>query len=145
MRAWYSIIDNYFTKQGFRRSKREPMLYIKDQGMNKTLIVSLYVDDLIHTGNNEKMIHDFKGDMMKTFEMTDFIAHKKYTKNLIKNLKINGCKTVSTPLDSQQSLKLNDETPKLDSSIYWSLIGSLPYLTITRPDIMYSTSLLSGS
>ncbi|KAL0436225.1 UNVERIFIED_CONTAM: Retrovirus-related Pol polyprotein from transposon RE1 [Sesamum radiatum] len=69
-RAWYSRIDNYFMNQGFRRSLSEPTLYVKRQG-NDTLIVSLYVDDLIYTGNNEKMIHDFKEDMMKTFEMSD--------------------------------------------------------------------------
>ncbi|KAL0341917.1 UNVERIFIED_CONTAM: Retrovirus-related Pol polyprotein from transposon TNT 1-94 [Sesamum calycinum] len=69
-RAWYSRIDKYFMDRGFRRSLSEPTLYIKSQG-NDTLIVSLYVDDLIYTGNNEKMIQDFKEDMMKTFEMSD--------------------------------------------------------------------------
>ncbi|KAL0311966.1 UNVERIFIED_CONTAM: Copia protein [Sesamum radiatum] len=69
-RVWYSRIDNYFMDRGFRRSLSEPTLYIKCQG-NDTLIVSLYVDDLIYTGNNEKMIHDFKEDMMKAFEISD--------------------------------------------------------------------------
>uniref|UniRef100_A0A151UDA6 Retrovirus-related Pol polyprotein from transposon TNT 1-94 n=1 Tax=Cajanus cajan TaxID=3821 RepID=A0A151UDA6_CAJCA len=50
-RAWYSRIDQYFTDHGFRRSKSEPTLYIKTQGQYDTLIVSLYVDDLIYTGN----------------------------------------------------------------------------------------------
>ncbi|KAL0305872.1 UNVERIFIED_CONTAM: Retrovirus-related Pol polyprotein from transposon RE1 [Sesamum radiatum] len=58
-RAWYSRIDKYFMDRGFRRSLSEPTLYIKSQG-NDTLIVSLYVDDLIYTGNNEKMIQDFQ-------------------------------------------------------------------------------------
>ncbi|KAL0370487.1 UNVERIFIED_CONTAM: Retrovirus-related Pol polyprotein from transposon RE2 [Sesamum angustifolium] len=61
-RAWYSRIDKYFMDRGFWRSLSEPTLYIKSQG-NDTLIVSLYVDDLIYTGNNEKMIQDFKEDM----------------------------------------------------------------------------------
>lgn len=70
-RAWYSRIDAYFTDHGFRRSKSEPTLYIKTQGNSDTLIVSLYVDDLIYTGNSEQMIQELKKDMMKTFEMTD--------------------------------------------------------------------------
>lgn len=49
-RAWYSRIDGYFASQGFRRSQSEPTLYIKTQDQNHTLIVSLYVDDLIYTG-----------------------------------------------------------------------------------------------
>lgn len=34
-------------------------------------LVFLYVDDLIYTRNNTKMMMDFKKDMMETFEMTD--------------------------------------------------------------------------
>ncbi|KAL0308843.1 UNVERIFIED_CONTAM: Retrovirus-related Pol polyprotein from transposon RE2 [Sesamum radiatum] len=104
-RAWYSRIDKYFMDRGFRRSLSEPTLYIKSQG-NDTLIVSLYVDDLIYTGNNEKMIQDFKEDMMKTFEMSDlglmhfflgieinqekegiFICQRKYTETLLRSSK----------------------------------------------------------
>ncbi|KAL0318556.1 UNVERIFIED_CONTAM: Retrovirus-related Pol polyprotein from transposon RE1 [Sesamum angustifolium] len=115
-RAWYSRIDKYFMDRGFRRSLSEPTLYIKSQG-NDTLIVSLYVDDLIYTGNNEKMIQDFKEDMMKTFEMSDlglmhfflgieinqekegiFICQRKYTETLLKKFKMESCKTVTTPL-----------------------------------------------
>lgn len=70
-RAWYSRIDKYFTTSGFKRSPSEPTLYTKNQGNSDTLIVSLYVDDLIYTGNNKKMIRDFKEDMMRTFEMSD--------------------------------------------------------------------------
>ena len=161
-RAWYSRIDSYFTEQGFRRSKREPTLYIKTQGTNDTLIVSLYVDDLIYTSNNEKMIKKFKEDMMKNFEMTDlglmhyflgieitqkedgiFISQKKYTETLLKKFKMEGCKTVSTPLDNNKALKKEDGSPKADESKFRSLIGSLLYLTATRPDIMYAVSLLS--
>ena len=69
-RAWYSRIDQYFMDRRFRMSKSEPTLYIKSQGQY-TILLSLYVDDLIYTGNNTKMMMEFKEDMMKTFEMTD--------------------------------------------------------------------------
>ncbi|KAL0379259.1 UNVERIFIED_CONTAM: Retrovirus-related Pol polyprotein from transposon RE1 [Sesamum radiatum] len=160
-RAWYSRIDNYFMDRGFWRSLSEPTLYVKRQG-NDTLIVSLYVDDLIYIGNNEKMIHDFKEDMMKTFEMSDlglmhfflgieinqekegiFICRKKYTETLLKKFKMESCKTVTTPLVTGEKYKREDGSQKVDGSIYRSLIGSLLYLTATRPDIMFATSLLS--
>ncbi|KAM6542405.1 hypothetical protein CsatB_006852 [Cannabis sativa] len=54
-----------------------------------------------------------------------------------------GCKTVSTPLDNNKALKKEDGSPKADESKFRSLIGSLLYLTATRPDIMYAVSLLS--
>ena len=105
------------------RSKSEPTLYIKTKGTNDTLIISLYVDDLIYKGNNEKMITNFKEDMMKTFKMTNlglmhyflrieisqkeyeiFVSQKKYTESLIKKFKMEGCKIVATPLDNNKAL-----------------------------------------
>ncbi|KAL0313853.1 UNVERIFIED_CONTAM: Retrovirus-related Pol polyprotein from transposon RE2 [Sesamum angustifolium] len=148
-RAWYSRIDKYFMDRGFRMSLSEPTLYIKSQG-NDTLIVSLYVDDLIYTGNNEKMIQDFKEDMMKTFEMSDlglmhfflgieinqekegiFICQRKYTETLLKKFKMESCKTVTTPLVTGEKYQKEDGSQKVDGSIYRSLIGSLLYLTAT--------------
>ncbi|KAL0308644.1 UNVERIFIED_CONTAM: Retrovirus-related Pol polyprotein from transposon TNT 1-94 [Sesamum radiatum] len=160
-RAWYSRIDKYFIDRGFRRSLSEPTLYIKSQG-NDTLIVSLYVDDLIYTGNNEKMIQVFKEDMMKTFEMSDLglmhfflgieinqekegniICQRKYTETLLKKFKMESCKTVTTPLVTGEKYQKEDGSQKVDGSMYRSLIGSLLYLTATRPDIMFATCLLS--
>ena len=63
-RAWYSRIDTYFQQKGFQKSSSDPNLYIKVIGSD-ILIVSLYVDDLIYTGNNHHMLHDFKVDMCK--------------------------------------------------------------------------------
>ena len=108
------------------------------------------------------MIQEFKKDMMKTFEMSDlglmhyflgieisqendgiFICQKKYTENLLKKFKLYGCKTVATPLVVNEKMKKEDGSEKADASRFRSLIGSLLYLTATRPDIMYATSLLS--
>ncbi|KAK4411578.1 Retrovirus-related Pol polyprotein from transposon RE1 [Sesamum angolense] len=160
-RAWYSRIDKYFMDRGFRRSLSEPTLYIKSQG-NDTLIISLYVDELIYTGNNEKMIQDFKENMMKTFKMSDlglmhfflgieinqekegiFICQMKYTETLLKKFKMESCKTVTTPLVTGKKYQKEDGSQKVDGSMYRSLIGSLLYLTATRPNIMFATSLLS--
>lgn len=49
-RIWYALIDVYFLKCGFKRSKSKPALYLKRDGNN--LIVCLYVDDLIYTSSN---------------------------------------------------------------------------------------------
>ncbi|KAK4399642.1 Retrovirus-related Pol polyprotein from transposon RE2 [Sesamum angolense] len=162
-RAWYSRIDKYFMDRGFRRSLSESTLYIKSQG-NDTLIISLYVDDLIYTGNNEKMIQDFKEDMMKTFEMSDlglmhfflgieinqekegiFICQRKYTETLLKKFKMESCKTVTTPLVTGEKYQKEDGSQKVDGSMYRSLIGSLLYLTATRPDIMFVRPSISES
>nr|XP_048333650.1 secreted RxLR effector protein 161-like [Ziziphus jujuba var. spinosa] len=56
---------------------------------------------------------------------------------------MSGCKTVATPLDNCQTMKKEDGTPLVNNSTFRSLIRSLLYLTTTRPNIMYATSLPS--
>ena len=68
-RAWYSRIDSYMIKNGFCRNSIEPTLYTKVNEHGNILIVCLYVDDMIFTGDLE--IDEFKAAMTKEFEMTD--------------------------------------------------------------------------
>ena len=65
-RAWYSRIDSYLTENGFHRSESEPNLYTKVDEQGRMLIVYLYVDDLIFTGNYG--IANFKIVMESEFE-----------------------------------------------------------------------------
>lgn len=46
-------------------------MFIKTNKRGKILIVSLYVDDLIFTGNDELMFAEFKNSMLRKFDMTD--------------------------------------------------------------------------
>jgi hypothetical protein len=73
-RAWYSRIDTYLIKSGFSRNQNEPTLYTKTDQHGKILIVCLYVDDMIYTGNLELTI--FKHAMQSEFEMTDLSIMK---------------------------------------------------------------------
>ena len=70
-RVWYNQINGYFTEKGFQRSKSEPTLYVKQQGESNILIVALYVNDLIFVGSCEKMVLEFKMEMLKKYEMCD--------------------------------------------------------------------------
>ena len=68
--AWYNRIDSYLMSNGFSKSDGEPTLYIKIADSN-VLVVVLYVDDLIFTGNDKALIGDFKEAMKNEFEMID--------------------------------------------------------------------------
>ncbi|VVA34844.1 Hypothetical predicted protein, partial [Prunus dulcis] len=160
-RTWYAEIDKYFSHSGFQKSQSEPTLYILKKGAS-ILIVSLYVDDLIFTGNDEHLIQQFKKDMMSTYEMSDlgllhyflgievsqtengiFISQKKYAENILKKFNLLGCKSVATPLIANEKMRKFDGAKKADAKKYRSLVGSFLYLTATRPDIMFAASLLS--
>ncbi|RDY06898.1 hypothetical protein CR513_09053, partial [Mucuna pruriens] len=70
-RAWNSRIDKYFQDSGFVRFQHEYALYVKKIDNGDILLVCLYVDDLIFTGNNPNLFKDFKKVMSCEFEMTN--------------------------------------------------------------------------
>ena len=69
-RAWYSRIDSYLLENGFEKCEGEPTLYIKEKD-GKMLIVVLYVDDVIFTGNDDYLVANFKIIMKDEFGMND--------------------------------------------------------------------------
>jgi len=146
--AWNSKIDGYLIQEGFAKSPNEPSLYVKTQGSD-ILILCLYVDDLIYTGTNHKIIGEFKQTMMAEFEMTYlglmkyflgmqvkqssgniFIFQEKYAEDL-KKFNMLDYKPLPTPMATNEKLSKNDGKEKVDESIYRSLVGSLIYLTNT--------------
>ena len=160
-RAWYSRIDEHLQHLGFTKSLSESTLYIKQNGDN-ILIISLYVDDLLVTGNNNNNVETFKQEMMSVFEMTDlglmsfflgmevkqaehevFICQKKYAKEILKKFKLEDCKAVSTPMNQKEKLCKEDGAEKVDQAQFRKIVGCLMYLTATRPDILNAVSILS--
>ncbi|KAG1337790.1 Retrotransposon protein [Cocos nucifera] len=161
-RAWYSKINNHFIKNGFECSKNEPTLYKKCQGMTEILIVCIYVDDMIFTGNSISMMESFKVDMMSTFAMTDlgkmkyflgmevvqssfgiFLSQEKYAIDLLEKFHMLNCKPAKTPMNSNDKLMVEDGSDKADEKVFRSMVGGLIFLTHTRPDIMFAVSLIS--
>jgi hypothetical protein len=125
-------------------------------------LVSLYVDDLIFTCNNPSMFEDFKKAMTQEFEMTDiglmsyylgikvkqmekgiFISQGNFAREMLKKFKMNNCNPVSTPVECGIKLSKHEEGERVDPTIFRSLVGSLRYLTCTRPDILYGVGLVS--
>ena len=67
-----------------------------------------------------------------------FISQEKYTKDLLKRFKMDECKPIKTPMPSNGHLDLDEGGKMVDHTLYHSMIGSLLYLTASRPDIMFS-------
>src|SRR5918911_3880977 len=67
-----------------------------------------------------------------------FISQEKYTKYLLKRFDMKDCKPINTPMASNGHLNLDAEGNSVDQTLYRSMIGSLLYLTASRPDIMFS-------
>ena len=67
-----------------------------------------------------------------------FINQTKYVKEILKKFGINDGKPLSTPMNSTCKLDKDEKSKKVDQKLYQSIIGSLLYLTGSKPDIMFS-------
>ncbi|KAJ6992892.1 Retrovirus-related Pol polyprotein from transposon TNT 1-94 [Populus alba x Populus x berolinensis] len=160
-RAWYSRIEDYFNGEGFEKCSYEHTLFIKKEG-GSFLVVSLYVDDLIFTGNDIKLCREFKASMQSVFDMTDlgrmkyflgvevhqtdagiFLCQEKYAGELLTRFGMGSCNAVNNPMVPGTKLSSQEKGEEVNSTEYKQLIGSLMYITTTRPDIMYAVSFLS--
>jgi hypothetical protein len=157
---WYSRFDEYLISVGLSKNPSEPTLYTKINQEGKILIVCLYVDDLIFTG--DLSVDDIKNAMKTEFEMTDlglmkyflgievdqpdggiFICQTNYANEVLKRFRMLNCKPTATPMTTGIKLNKYDEGSYVDPTLYKRLVGSLMYLTTTRPDIMFAVSLIS--
>ncbi|XP_061374817.1 uncharacterized mitochondrial protein AtMg00810-like [Gastrolobium bilobum] len=151
----------HLSSLGFKKSTSEATLYIKHED-DDLLIISLYVDDLLITGGNAKLVEKFKREMIQIFEMIDLglmtyflgmqikqledevlICQKKYAKEILKKFHLEDCKEVTNPMNQKESLSKNDGADRVEEGYFQSLIGCLMYLTVSRPEILFSVSLLS--
>ena len=124
------------------------------------LIVCLYVDDLIFTSNFG--IEAFKSVMKDEFEMIDlglmryflgievhrsktgiFISQSKYAHEILKRFNMVNSKAAPTPSITGLKLRKEDRGSNVDPILFKSMVGSLMYLTTTRPNIMHGVNLIS--
>ena len=80
----------------------------------------------------------FLGFQVKQMREVIFISEEKYTKDLLKKFKMDECKPIKTPMPSNGYLNQDEGDKSVDQTLYRSMIGSLLYLTASRPDIMFS-------
>ena len=144
------------------KSKNDPNLYVKKDENHNVAMVPLYVDYLIITGSASHLIKDIKIQLGQTFEMKDLgeihyclgleiwregsktmITQSKYTREILERFNMSESKLVSTPLEENVKLSSVDETKEENGILYRQMVGSLNYLTTTRPNIAYSVSILS--
>lgn len=140
-RAWYSRIEAYFLKEDFQKCPYEHTLFIKIGDRGKMLIVCLYVDDLIYTGNVGAMFEIFKQSMMHEFDMSDlgmlhyflgievvqtavgiFISQKN-VQEILDRFQMKNCNSVGTPIEFGLKLTKDHRGKKVDNTLYKQIVG----------------------
>ncbi|GJV54888.1 putative ribonuclease H-like domain-containing protein [Tanacetum coccineum] len=112
-RAWYETLSTYLLKNRFRRGTIDKTLFIKKDKGDILLVQVKQKDDGI------------------------FISQYKYVADILKKFDFATMRTTSTPMDTNKALLKDEEAADVDVHLYKSMIGSLMYLTASRPDIMF--------
>ncbi|GJX29292.1 uncharacterized mitochondrial protein-like protein [Tanacetum coccineum] len=80
----------------------------------------------------------FLGLQVKQKKDDIFISQDKYVEEILKKFKFTEVKTASTPMETQKPLLKDEDDEEVDVYMYWSMIGSMMYLTSSRSDIMFA-------
>jgi hypothetical protein len=124
------------------------------------LLVQIYVYDIIFGGSSHSLVSRFQEMMENEFQMSmmgeltfflgiqvkqmkqgTFIDQAMYMKDLMKTFNMAELKLVSTPMSTATSLGPDKDGEAVDQREYRSMIGSVLYLTATRPDIQFAVCL----
>jgi len=143
-------------EKGFSRGNVDNTLFSKRKG-KYILLVQVYVDDIIFGSTNDTICQEFSKLMQGEFEMSlmgeltfflglqikqtrddIFLSQTKYALELLKKFDMQDCKSISTPMESALSIDKDQSDIEVDGKRYRGMIGSLLYLTASRPHIMFS-------
>ncbi|XP_022860417.1 uncharacterized protein LOC111380966 [Olea europaea var. sylvestris] len=158
-RAWYERLTSYLEEHGFSRGGVDRTLFIRH--IEKTItIAQIYVDDIIFSSPIEYLTYEFAECLKQEFEISMvgelsyflglqvkqaedglFISRSKYAKDLVKRFGLDSKKHTRTPMSTSLKLGRDPSGKSVDPSLYRSMIGSLLYLTATRPDIAFSVGM----
>ncbi|GKE00387.1 putative ribonuclease H-like domain-containing protein [Tanacetum coccineum] len=93
------------------------------------LLVQVYVDDIIFGSTKKESYIEFEK-----------LIQDKYVDEILKKFAFSTVKTASTPMETSKPLMKDENAEDVDVHLYRSIIGSLMYLTSSRPDIMFADS-----
>ncbi|GJR31158.1 putative ribonuclease H-like domain-containing protein [Tanacetum coccineum] len=160
-RAWYATLSTFLVKHGYRRGTIDKTLFIR-RNKKDIMLVQVYVDDIIFGSTNKSWCDEFEALMQSRFQMSSmgeltfflglqvkqnkegiFISQDKYVAEILKKFDLVNVKAAITPMETKLPLTKDEEAFDVDVHLYRSMIGSLMYLTASRPDIMYAVCVCS--
>nr|GEW30317.1 retrovirus-related Pol polyprotein from transposon TNT 1-94 [Tanacetum cinerariifolium] len=155
-RAWYETLLTYLLDNGFQKGEINKTLFIK-RYKGDILLVKVYVDDIIFDSTKKELCNAFEKLIHEKFQMSSigvltfflglqvkqkkdgiFISQNKYVDEILKKFRFTEVKTANTPMETQKLLLKDEDSEEMDVHMYRSMIGSLMYLTSSRPDIMFA-------
>nr|GFA58533.1 hypothetical protein [Tanacetum cinerariifolium] len=154
--AWYDMLSSFLIYQDFSKGLVDPTLFIRRNG-NDLLLVQIYVDDIIFAASTPELCDLFAKITCSKFKMSMmgkisfflglqisqsprgiFINQSKYALELLKKYGFESCDPMDTSMVEKSELDEDTKGKAVDSSHYHGMIGTLLYLTSSRPDLQFS-------
>ncbi|GKB07772.1 retrovirus-related pol polyprotein from transposon TNT 1-94 [Tanacetum coccineum] len=155
-RAWYDMLSSFLISNDFSKGSVDPTLFIRREG-NDLILVQIYVDDIIFAASTPELCDLFANIMCSKFKMSMmgkisfflglqisqsprgiFINQSKYALESLKKYGYESCDPVDTPMVEKSKLDEDKEGKAVDPSHYRGMIGTLLYLTASRPDLQFA-------
>ena len=160
-RAWYARLHAALLAWKLVQSASDPNLYFAHIGSD-TIALLVYVDDILLTGSNPKLIAQLKTYLHQQFKTNDLgpirrylgvqfdrtttglhMHQTAYALSILRLFHMEDCKSSFTPLPEGLTLSKDSATPPVDATFYRMLVGKLLFLTKTRPDLTHAVSVVS--
>ncbi|RVW85258.1 Retrovirus-related Pol polyprotein from transposon RE1 [Vitis vinifera] len=161
-RAWFERFGKVIKHYGYTQSQADHTMFYKHSNEGKVVILIVYVDDIVLTGDDCNELEKLKGKLAEEFEIKDlgalkyflgmefarskegiFVNQRKYVLDLLDETGMLGCKPAETPIELNVKLQPTKAKNVKDRDRYQRLVGRLIYLSHTRPDIAFSVSMVS--
>ncbi|XP_019099668.1 PREDICTED: uncharacterized protein LOC109132493 [Camelina sativa] len=158
-RAWYERLTSFLMEKGYNRGSVDKILFILEQE-DDIMMVQIYVDDIIFKSTSKKLVDNFVNSMTQEFEMSlvgelkyfpgsqitqsdqgIFISQSTYARQLLKKFQMDKCKEAKIPMSTSLKLSKDLDGKAVDAKQYRGMIGSLLYLTASRPDLCFSVGM----
>ncbi|XP_059304047.1 uncharacterized mitochondrial protein AtMg00810-like [Lycium ferocissimum] len=158
-KAWFHKFSSYLLHLGFFCSKADSSLFVLHSSKG-ILLLLLYVDDIILTGNSSILLSELIVTLKSRFAMKDmgdlhyflgievrrssgglFLSQNKYATDILERTQMMGARALHTPLSQKHTLHESTGATG-DASTYRSVVGALQYLTLTRPEISHAVNRL---
>nr|GEZ74140.1 retrovirus-related Pol polyprotein from transposon TNT 1-94 [Tanacetum cinerariifolium] len=155
-RAWYDMLSSFLISQDFSKGSVDPTLFIRRNG-NDLLLIEIYVDDIIFAASTPELCDLFVKIMCSKFKMSMmgkisfflglqisqsprgiFINQSKYALESLKKYGFESFDPVDTPMMEKSKLDEDKEGKVVDLSHYHGMIGTILYLTASRPDLQFA-------
>lgn len=151
-------LRNFLLSFGFVNSKSDSSLFIF-HGLDHHIYLLVYVDDIIVTDTSQSKVSQFVITLAQWFSLKDlgplayfldveavpvaaglFLSKNIYIRYLLARTNMLDANSISTPLSTSAPLTLHDSTAQADASQYRQVLGSLQYLSLTRPDVSFAVN-----